>query len=148
MKIKRAFASNITIPFKENSRYNLNSRGCTSSFIICLEAEDEIIGFGEGIPRPFISNESCERILRIFNTQLKPIIQGKEFSSKTEVNQYLSGLKQLDKFPSLLCALELALIDIVDKNQSAKIGKLLFNSKIGFNNLTHFSPYSLENRPF
>ncbi len=71
-------------------------------------------GYGEGVPRVFVTGETLAGSLAFLQDTLAPAILGREFASPAGLSEELAGLfikTGGDRYPGAFCALETALLD-------------------------------------
>lgn len=114
----------IKIPFKVNFKHSSATRSTTQSIWIEATSEKGMVGYGEGCPREYVTNESIETALNFFT------------ENKSDISHHvhdLEGLKswtrtnkeKIDKNPAAWCAVELALLDVIAKEQQCSIENML-----------------------
>ena len=63
MKLKSISAKRLDIPFKINFKHALANRVKTESVLVSVKSSTENTGYGEGCPRPYVTNESVDTAL-------------------------------------------------------------------------------------
>jgi muconate cycloisomerase len=79
---------------------------------------DGVEGFGEGVPRSYVTGESAESAFGILREDLNRSISGRNFTSFEDVKEYLCHRRVSPPYRknlSAFCALELALLDLSSK---------------------------------
>ncbi|MBW2566128.1 MAG: hypothetical protein JRE24_04415 [Deltaproteobacteria bacterium] len=122
MKISAINAYKITLPFKGTfSHSQKDARSVDNIVVEILTYEQELRGYGEGGPRPYVTGETQESAIR----SVKSLCLHESFPWKlNDVRQIMnfidstSGGKQHN---SALCALEIALLDTLARNDGQNI---------------------------
>ncbi len=97
-------------------------------------------GYGEGTPRPYVTGEQPRDTTRAL-TELSREISGRDFASEDAILSFLEGLCKNGypgTAPSALCALELALLDLLSKRLGVPVWKL-FHSRPASETITYSS---------
>lgn len=137
MRIINATLYSLRIPFVESFSHAVKTRAFSDSIVVRLTSENGIVGYGEGVPRPYVTGEDVESSLRYMQGYLWPEIVKTdflEFSPSFDAGQPLSIIS--DKFDSekpegiiawnaSQSAFELALIDCILKGQNTSLSKIL-----------------------
>jgi len=74
MKLKELSAKKIEIPFKVNFKHALANRVKTESILVIAESSNGNIGYGEGCPRSYVTNESVDTALNFIRNYKKQIL--------------------------------------------------------------------------
>jgi len=123
MKLKHLSAKKLEIPFKVNFKHALANRFKTESILVSAKSFSENIGYGEGCPRTYVTNESVDTALnfiRDYKNQILGISTLQDLKSFIEINK-----KVIDINPAAWCAVELALLDLLGKESQQSVEKLL-----------------------
>lgn len=142
IKIKDLRASIVTLPFRFAFKHSLASRSYSENLIVEAVLEDSAksgshsiaCGFGEGIPRDYVTGETIDDCLSWINTQVFPRLKGQSLTrSINAVDAAMLLLKELyfdlelDKKPkgASFCAVELAVLDAVAKINKVSLAEAL-----------------------
>ena len=123
MKLKHLSAKKLEIPFKVNFKHALANRFKTESILVSAKSSTENIGYGEGCPRSYVTNESVDTALnfiRDYKNQILGISTLQDLKSFIERNKDI-----IDINPAAWCAVELALLDLLGKESQQSVEKLL-----------------------
>jgi muconate cycloisomerase len=112
----------LRIPFHQSFRHALQSREESDAVIVKLTGSDGRTGFGESLPRSYVTGETTESMVAHIREQLAPKIFGASFAPGWETLEYLQAVvpkwTRSDKEGSNViawnagfCAVELALLD-------------------------------------
>ena len=123
MKLKHLSAKKLEIPFKVNFKHALANRFKTESILVSAKSFSENIGYGEGCPRSYVTNESVDSALNFIGDYKKRIL---EISTLQELKSFIERNKDvIDINPAAWCAVELALLDLLGKESEQSVEKLL-----------------------
>jgi L-alanine-DL-glutamate epimerase-like enolase superfamily enzyme len=123
MKLKHLSAKKLEIPFKVNFKHALANRFKTESILVSAKSFSENIGYGEGCPRSYVTNESVDTALnfiRDYKNQILGISTLQDLKSFMERNKDV-----IDINPAAWCAVELAMLDLLGKESQQSVEKLL-----------------------
>lgn len=129
MRIGSATLYALKIPFVESFSHSTKTRKFSDSIIVRLTSEDGIVGYGEGVPRPYVTGETVETCLDTMKNQLWPAIEQVDYSSVVSTDD-------LPKIPEIKTqgvvawnasqtAFELALIDCLLKQENRSLSAIL-----------------------
>ncbi len=119
MRIRDLTVYSVRIPFKKKVTHASHSRTETESLVVRCQLQDGTVGWGEGLPRPYVTGENLAQALDLLReTDLKTPLGG-------EWTDLASSLERLSRFDiarrpddsrrcfgnSLRCALELSVLD-------------------------------------
>jgi L-alanine-DL-glutamate epimerase-like enolase superfamily enzyme len=123
MKLSSLVLVEPKIPFKTVFKHASASRSITESVIVVAKSESGLKGYGEGCPRSYVTGESTKSVSQFVETHLKNILKISNYDDlQNWVNQN-QGL--LDKNPSAWCAVELAILDLLAKEDDKSVESLL-----------------------
>ncbi len=95
-------------------RHNLITHHGSENLVVKVTADSPQPGYGEGIPRSFVTGETLPSSLAFLTGTLAPAIVGKEFTSPPQLLEALTELFRQtagERHPGAFCALETALLD-------------------------------------
>ena len=136
MKIIGANLYSLRIPFVESFSHAAHARAVSDSIVVRVRSEDGVEGYGEGVPRPYVTGETVETCLQSMRDQFWPVISRADYPQLT-ASDILCSLKCIDEsFAEINAdgviagnaartAFELALIDCLLKHQSLSLAALL-----------------------
>jgi len=113
------------------------TRSYSDSIIVKLTADSGETGFGEGIPRPYVTGETVSSCLDQIQRVLLPLVEQHDFSEQSthagpmtllsEINTLLpnTGNDSVIAFNASKAAVEIALIDILLKQNGKSLGSLI-----------------------
>ncbi|MBW2624420.1 MAG: hypothetical protein JRD68_16040 [Deltaproteobacteria bacterium] len=127
MKISNASVSLVKWPFTLPVEHSLARNTATENLVVRLTDENGLSGYGEGIPRDYVTGETTPTALEGLKTSLLPLVLDRDF----DPNQAFGFLKnnlpieQIDCWPSAACAVELALLDLAGRIKGVPVSKLI-----------------------
>ena len=123
MKITHLSMQPLEIPFNLSFQHASSSRAKTEAVIAKVQTSEGITGIGEGCPRHYVTGESVDSALEFFQAHQS------EFSAITSVDRLHRWVEEnrstIDSSPSAFCAVELALLDALSKQQDQSVESLL-----------------------
>lgn len=114
----------ITIPFKVKFCHASAERAETSSLWVEAISENGVIGYGESCPRPYVTGETIESarafFLRYQNELCHMII------NLASLREWMAKhLSKIDANPAAWCAIELAILDMLAKQEGKTMESFL-----------------------
>lgn len=130
MKVRSLETFKITLPFRLSFGHALASRQMSQNLIVKLTLDNGICGWGEGIPRDYVTGENIEEAERnlLFNYAEKVMDLPFEDKTKTVLRmQELFSELELDRKSqgASWCALELAVLDALAKLHNLALFEIL-----------------------
>ena len=127
MKIINTSVSLIKWPFTLPVEHSLARNTATENLIVKLTDENGLTGYGEGIPRDYVTGETKSAALEGLKTSLLPLILDHEFDPDQAFGFLKNNLpsEQIDKCPSAACAVELALLDLAGQINGVPVSRLM-----------------------
>jgi muconate cycloisomerase len=134
MKIRSLAFWLVRLPFRFSFKHNLAARDYSRNLIAQATVEDEsgevFEGWGEGVPRDYVTGETAEQALNCLASVCAPRFMGKEFATADQMIQLLTNEFYQLGFNTAgggaaWCALELSLLDCVSKAYSLNAGTWL-----------------------
>ena len=117
----------VKLQFRMNVAHSLAARDHTENIIVKITADSGHTGFGECVPRSYVTGETAASVGAYLDILL-PGIVGKSFTSADDAVSYLSGFEELTgggENPAARCALELALLDCLGKCWSKNVSDII-----------------------
>ncbi len=140
LNIKKVKIYQIKIPFSLQVTHNLAKRSESSGFLVEIQDHKGLKGYGEGTPRPYVTGEQTKDTTRALK-ELSEEISGRDFASEDILFSFLEGLSEngySGTAPSAVCALELALLDLLSKRLGVPLWKI-FRSRPASETITYSS---------
>lgn len=114
----------LTIPFKVKFRHASAERNETSSIWIEAISNNGLIGYGESCPRIYVTGETIESAQQFFLQYQKAICT--EINSLSTLQAWVANHQNvLDVNPAAWCAIELAILDLLAKQENKTIEAFL-----------------------
>ncbi len=133
MKIVSGSIIRLRIPFVETFRHHLAARSFSDSIVVKLKTDSGLVGYGEGVPRSYVTGETQAACLQHIQSKLLPTVMQKEFPAfaathlVAEVGRLISDESDADAvvWHAARCAVELALLDVCLKVGSNSLREAL-----------------------
>ena len=135
MKLRSLEIFQARVPLKVNFEHASADRSVTETVLIRAIDAAGNIGWGEGCPRHYVTGETIDSCRKFFNRNHSDFI---EINSLQSLQQWTSIHEEvIDHNPAAFCAVEMALLDLLCKQQICSIESLL-----GLPELDRLSQYS------
>lgn len=136
MKIASIDSFLITLPFRLSFKHSLAARDHSENLIVRVTIQDgskTFIGFGEGIPRDYVTGENPAGALAAVAKEYAPLLLGSIFERPEEIIDILKASWHQLKLHgrpqgASWCALELALLDAAGKCARKSVVELVGKS--------------------
>jgi L-Ala-D/L-Glu epimerase len=126
----------LRIPFHQTFSHALHSREESDAVIVKVTDSDGRSGFGESLPRPYVTGETTDTMIARIRQQLAPQILQNTFAPGWETFEYLQSAMPdwtrndnantaIVAWNAAFCAVELALLDWSLRLDSASLADLL-----------------------
>ena len=109
-------------------KHNLATHEGSDNIVLGVTTAAGITGFGEGIPRVFVTGEVLSDSLSFLREVLAPAILARDFPSPQALIQALANLyqhAQAQRHPAAFCALETALLDAAGQTWNMPVAELI-----------------------
>ncbi|MBX9724778.1 MAG: hypothetical protein K2X81_25460 [Candidatus Obscuribacterales bacterium] len=135
MKIRSLETFKITLPFRFSFGHSLASRAESSNLIVKITLNNGCVGYGEGIPRDYVTGENIETAENNVLLKYAPHIIGLDMDEpKAIVNSLANSFKELgleEKAQGASwCALELAVLDVCSRFHGMPVSDLIGKRKL------------------
>ena len=112
----------LRIPFRQSFSHAQHSRDESDAVIIRIRGSDGVVGYGEALPRPYVTGETTTSMISHIRDRLAPQIFSRPFTPGWDTFDYLESVwpdwtHSTDKSSDVIawnaafCAVELALLD-------------------------------------
>lgn len=133
MKIVSACIYSLKSPFAESFNHSLAARDHCDSIVVKVATESGISGFGEAVPRPYVTGETRQASVEHIRDVLLPRIVGLELDgiapehALTSIGTVLSEpvVRGDVSWNASGCAIELAVIDCLFRSRSLSVNHVL-----------------------
>ena len=128
MKLTHLLAKKLEIPFKFNFKHALADRTKTETILVTATSSNKNVGYGEGCPRTYVTNESTDTSLNFIGEHRKQI---SEISTLQDLQSFMDRYKKaINSNPAAWCAVEIALLDLLGKEEEQSVEDLLGLSEL------------------
>jgi muconate cycloisomerase len=116
----------LQIPFKTPFKHARYERTKTDSIVVELRSADGLAGFGEIVPRSYVTGETVEDILESLGPAMGARFTGQRFSHREEVVLHLRReLELAGRNLATFSGFELALLDLAGHGLGFSLGEVL-----------------------
>ncbi len=132
MLIKRVDIWHLNCRFRYPFKHKLATHTGSDNLVVRLTTEQGFYGYGEGIPRDFVTGESLEAGLAFLKEKLGPAVLRFPVSSPLALLPSLHLLQEMfagETSPAAFCALETALLDAAGRTWNQPLGSFLGSPK-------------------
>lgn len=117
-------AQSLQIPFRTTFKHASASRARTAAVWVRARAATGVTGYGEGCPRPYVTQETVETALAFVAAQQARIVT--DITDLSSLRTFVQREQTLiDAHPAAWCAVELALLDLFAREQGISVEALL-----------------------
>jgi L-alanine-DL-glutamate epimerase-like enolase superfamily enzyme len=117
------------LPFRFSFGHALAERRSSTNVYVRLTLDDATVGYGEGVPREYVTGETVESALEALCERQAPALVGRALPGPDEVAELLEDVPDTAPDGGLdlaaRCALELALLDAAGKHFGCSIQRWL-----------------------
>lgn len=114
----------ISIPFRVNFRHAAAERSETSSLWVEAASENGLVGYGESCPRSYVTGETIASAQHFFLQWQDTICN--EISNLNSLQAWMKKYQtEIDANPAAWCAIELAILDLLAKQENKSIERFL-----------------------
>jgi muconate cycloisomerase len=128
MKIIACRLRETHIPFKVSFKHALHTRREVQGIILEVELSDGQIGYGECLPRDYVTGETHQSVILALSNTVLPALLNKSFSSFDELQQWINTFFEIHNIDNrqtcVLAITELALIDAYAKSMQTSVFNL------------------------
>jgi L-alanine-DL-glutamate epimerase-like enolase superfamily enzyme len=122
MVIDRVKAYKISLPLSGAFSHSRSTKTSADNIVVEVIAENgKITGYGEGAPRPGVTGESQESAMDSLGLFIRQGSFPWELNDVSQVWDFVDGLPEGKEHNSAVCALEMALLDVLGKLQGRSI---------------------------
>lgn len=154
MRIERLDVTSLEIPFKLSFKHASADRAKMASvWVEAYANHGELIGYGEGCPREYVTGENLKSAFDWINHHHHSIVN--DITCMESLRHWVLKHEQtIDKAPAAWCAVELALLDLLGKSEGQSLEILMslpplpplfqYSAVLGDSDLTGFSKQVLK----
>ena len=128
MIVKKLDIWHLRLGFQSPIKHNLATHQGSDNLVLRVATEAKVKGYGEGVPRGFVTGEVLDDSLSFLTEVLAPAVLAREFHSPPALYQALEEIylnSQADRYPAAFCALEMALLDAAGLTWKVPVSQLL-----------------------
>jgi L-alanine-DL-glutamate epimerase-like enolase superfamily enzyme len=128
MIVKKLDIWHLRLGFHSPIKHNLATHQGSDNLVLRVTTTDDVRGYGEGVPRAFVTGEVFGDSLSYLQEVLAPAILTRDFPSPPALLQGLADLYQQTRalgHPAAFCALETALLDAAGLTWKAPVSQLI-----------------------
>jgi len=128
MIVKKLDIWHLRLGFLSPIKHNLATHQGSDNLVLRVTTAAGMSGFGEGVPRTFVTGEVLSDSLAFLRRILAPAILAREFTSAPALLQDLGRLyehAQAQRHPAAFCALETALLDAAGRTWDMPVTGLI-----------------------
>ncbi|MBW1797753.1 MAG: hypothetical protein JRJ21_04970 [Deltaproteobacteria bacterium] len=122
MVIDRVKVYKTSLPFSRAFSHSRSTKTAADNIVVEVIAEKgEITGYGEGAPRPGVTGESQESAMDSLGLFIRQGSFPWELNHVLQIWDFVDGLPEGKEHNSAICALEMALLDVLGRRQDCSI---------------------------
>jgi L-alanine-DL-glutamate epimerase-like enolase superfamily enzyme len=128
MVIKKLDIWHLKLRFQSSIKHSLAIHEGSENLVIRVTTADALTGYGEGIPRTFVTGEVMGDSLSFLQTVLAPELLARQFRSPQGLIIALEDLfrqTEARSYPGAFCALETALLDAAGRTWNVPLSDLI-----------------------
>lgn len=128
----------VELPFRLKFKHSLHERSTSSSVLVRMTAETGDVGWGEALPREYVTGETPQTVVEALKTSFWPAIEGGRFATWEEGLEKARNLEKEaralnpdlpDRIGSARCAIELAFLDLLGNHFRRSVGEIFGRRK-------------------
>jgi len=125
VKIREAEILHADIPFKRKFKHAITARSVSNSVFLKLTLEDGTVGYGESLPREYVTGETTKSVVDNLKTIVPNRLLGYGIEDYIAAPSFIDGLG-LEK-GALKCVLELAVLDAYGRHFKSPVSAVIGN---------------------
>lgn len=128
MQLKQIEFFRLQIPLCMPIKHYLAERSHSENIVVKVVSDSGVVGYGEGIPREYVTGETTAASLAFLRNHLIPQSNGLHWNDPEDLfgklRELISETKRA-RAPAACCALELAILDAAGKKWRKSVAELL-----------------------
>ena len=117
MRVESVELQRVQVPLKRAFKHALHERKHTDAVFVTVRADDGAVGWGEILPRPYVTGESIESVLATQGPALAKALVGRSFASFDDGTAWLEAQAEaVGQHLASLCGFDLALLDALGRS--------------------------------
>ena len=138
LKTVRCEVLEVELPFRLKFKHSLHERSTSSSVLVRVTADTGEVGWGESLPRDYVTGETIQSVVQTIENHLWPLIQevrvasweeGLEIAKNLESSARENDPNLPDRIGSARCALELAFLDLLGNHFRRSVSEIFGQRK-------------------
>jgi L-alanine-DL-glutamate epimerase-like enolase superfamily enzyme len=128
MIIKKLDIWHLKLGFQSSIKHSLATHTGSDNLVLRVTTAGAIMGYGEGVPRDFVTGEVLGDSLAFLQDVLAPELLARKFHSPQGLVIALDDLykqTQAQRYPAAFCALETALLDAAGRSWGLPVSELI-----------------------
>ncbi|MEM7160414.1 MAG: enolase C-terminal domain-like protein [Myxococcota bacterium] len=126
MRIDRVRLHRLQIPFKGSFGHALSSRNCSDAVFVELSDEQGGVGWGETLPRAYVTGETIDSVLERSAPQLAARLRGQTFEDRAQVEAWIrKTLPEIGRDLGTFGGFEVALLDLAGRRLGFSVAEVL-----------------------
>ena len=126
MRVEGVHLHRVQIPMKRAFKHALHERRTTDAVIVAIEDEQGNLGWGEVLPRPYVTGETVEGVLEQSAPDWARELLGVELADMAEVGQWLHDMaERSQRALAVVCGFDLALLDLAGQRFGIPVAQVL-----------------------
>ncbi len=115
MKIKKIECFKVNLHLKKKFVISHSTRSFSESVFVKIELENGILGWGESLPRNYVTGETQESVIKVIEKKFVPLTKKIFPNSYAQLIKNLQNIRVRKNENCALCAFEIALLDAYGK---------------------------------
>jgi muconate cycloisomerase len=145
VRIDKVIIHQVRLPFSFDFSHSLRKRSYVNNIIVEIIAQQgEIIGYGEGAPRSYVTGESIESTVQSIRHFIAHDTFPRKLNDISQIMNFVGDITLGRKHNAAICALETALLDALGKSQHRHIIDY-FSKDFIADNVYYGAPIPLDN---
>ena len=137
MKLTGATIFPLRIPFVEGFSHSSSARLHSDAIVVRITADDGTVGYGEGLPRPYVTGETTESCIGHMVSHLWPAVSRVDFADLVPGPDPIQTLEPVEAslpvvesdgviaWNAARAAFELAVVDVLARRQGLSMAEIL-----------------------
>ncbi|MDI6852542.1 MAG: dipeptide epimerase [Deltaproteobacteria bacterium] len=128
MIIKKVDIWRLKLPFRYPFKHKLATHVGSENLVVRVTADNGIAGYGEGIPRTFVTGESMPETFTFLTQTLGPKLLQASFAAPAELAEAVALMQSdtgSEEHPAAFCAAETALFDAAGQYWGKSLSELI-----------------------
>jgi len=122
VRIDKVIIHQVRLPFSFDFSHSLRKRSYVNNIIVEIIAQQgEIVGYGEGAPRSYVTGESTESTVKSICHFIKHDTFPRKLNDISQIWNFIDDITCGRENNAAICALETALLDALGKSQDRHI---------------------------